>query len=128
MTLSNNKPGCISFICNLIWFFTGGIITGLIWIIAGLILCITIIGIPFGKQCFKFAAISFAPFGKSVETNFGKHPIANIIWLILFGWEMFIGYIVSGLLLCVTIIGIPVGIQIFKFAILSLMPFGSTIR
>lgn len=106
----------------------GGIITAIVWFFLGVILCITIIGIPFGKQCFKFATITLMPFGKDVKLNFGAHPIVNTIWAIFFGWEMFIGYIVSGVLLCVTIIGIPFGLQIFKLATLSIFPFGAKVR
>lgn len=126
--MAKNKTGCLTTLCNIIWIFTGGIITALGWLLAGIILCITIIGIPFGKQCFKFATITLTPFGKTVDLNFSSHPIANILWLIFLGWEMCLGYIISGLLLCVTIIGIPFGIQTFKFATLALVPFGAKVR
>lgn len=96
-------------------------------VLLGVILCITIIGIPFGKQCFKFATITLAPFGKTVNLNFSKHPVANVLWLIFFGWEMFLGYVASGVISCVTIIGIPFGIQAFKFGTLALIPFGATV-
>lgn len=115
-------------IANIIWIIFGGLFLALGWLILGLILCITIIGIPFGKQCFKFARITLTPFGKSVDLNFSKHPIINIIWLILFGWEMALGYVFAGLVLCVTIIGIPFGLQAFKFAKLALLPFGAKIK
>ena len=112
---------------NIIWFLLIGLWTAIGYLIAGLLFCITIIGIPFGKQCFKLATLVLTPFGKTVKTNFGKHPIANIIWLVLFGWEMFLGYLVVGIIFCITIIGIPFGKQCFKLAILSLMPFGANI-
>ena len=89
---------------------------------------ITIIGIPFGKQCFKFAKLSAFPFGKSVDENFGSHPIANVIWLLLGGLEMAIGFFFIGLIWCITIVGIPFGKQCFKLALLSLAPFGAQIR
>ena len=95
-------------IANIIWMIFGGIFTALAWLILGILLCITIIGIPFGKQCFKAATLTLAPFGKKVVSNFGKHPIMNIIWMLLFGWEMALGYLFAGLVCCVTIIGIPV--------------------
>lgn len=126
--MAKNKSGCLSVLGNIIWLIFGGLITSLGWLLVGIILCITIIGIPFGKQCFKFAALSLTPFGKEVNTNFGKHPIMNLIWLILFGWEMFLGYIASGLVLCITIIGIPFGVQIFKLSVLALFPFGAKIE
>lgn len=126
--MTKNKTGCISILANIIWIIFGGIITSLGWLLIGVLLCITIIGIPFGKQCFKFAALTLAPFGKEVSINFSKHPIMNIIWLILFGWEMCIGYLASGIVLCITIIGIPFGVQIFKMSVLALLPFGATVR
>ncbi len=124
---NSKKNGCLSVLGNIIWIITGGIITAILWFLLGIILCITIIGIPFGKQCFKFATITLAPFGKTVNLNFSKHPVANVLWLIFFGWEMFLGYIASGVILCITIIGIPFGIQAFKFGTLALIPFGATI-
>lgn len=113
---------------NIIWLVLVGFISAIAWLIAGLILCITIIGIPFGKQCFKIAELVLMPFGARVETSFSAHPIANILWIILFGWELAIMYIIWGLILCVTIIGIPFGKQCFKLATLSFIPFGSKIR
>ncbi len=113
---------------NIIWIIFGGLITALAWLIAGVVFCITIIGIPLGKQCFKFAKLSLAPFGKKVNLNFGKHPIVNLIWLLIVGWGMFIGYLGAGLVCCITIIGIPAGIQAFKFSILALAPFGAKVN
>ncbi len=118
----------LSFIGNIIWFVFIGLISGLAWFLIGLLLCITIILIPFGLQCFKFAKVSFFPFGKQIDTNFGKHPIMNIIWLLIAGWELCCFYLFTGILLCITIIGIPAGLQIFKLAIVSLMPFGANIK
>ena len=97
-------------------------------LLVGLLLCITIIGIPFGKQCFKFARLSLAPFGKKVLLDFSRHPIMNVIWLLLAGWEMFLGYLFAGLFCCITIIGIPAGIQAFKFSILAIAPFGAKVK
>ena len=90
--------------------------------------CLTIVGIPYGKQCFKFASLSLAPFGKDVEYGGGTISlIANIIWIIFFGIPMAIENAIAGCLWCITIIGIPFGLQFFKIAKLSLMPFGSKI-
>ena len=115
-------------IANIIWIIFGGLITAIAWLVVGLILCVTIIGIPLGKQCFKFAKLSLAPFGKKVKLDFGKHPVANVIWLLLFGWEMFLGYLFAGVACCVTLIGIPAGIQAFKFSVLAIAPFGAKIN
>lgn len=119
----------MSIIGNLLWFILGGIISGLSWILFGCLWCITIIGIPIGIQCFKFASIAFFPFGKEVVYGGGSVSlIANIFWLILSGIPMAIGYLLLGILLSITIIGIPFGKQMFKLAKLSLMPFGATIQ
>ena len=114
-------------LANIIWFVLGGIWLGLAWAILGILLCITIIGIPLGTQCFKAAKLTFMPFGKKVATDFSKHSVANTIWILLLGWEMAIGYFISGILCCITIIGIPVGIQSFKLMSLALVPFGARI-
>ena len=97
----------IKLIANILWIIFGGLISALLWCVAGLILCITIVGAPLGVQCFKFAKISLAPFGKKVKLDFGKHPIINIIWLLLFGWEMILAYLVASFVCCITIVGIP---------------------
>lgn len=115
-------------LANIIWFIFGGIWLGLAWAFLGILLCITIIGIPLGKQCFKAATLTFMPFGKKVVTNFSKHPIANIIWILVCGWEMAMGYLVSGIICCITIIGIPLGLQSFKLMALALLPFGATVN
>ena len=115
-------------IANIIWMIFGGILTAIAWLFLGIMLCITIIGIPFGKQCFKAARLTLAPFGKKVVSNFDKHPIANILWILLFGWEMSLGYLFAGIMCCVTVIGIPVGLQSFKMMQLALIPFGANVR
>ena len=114
-------------LANIIWFILGGIWLGLSWFVLGLLLCITIIGIPLGKQCFKAASITFMPFGKKVNCNFDKHPISNILWAIFIGWEMALGYLFAGIICCITIVGIPVGLQSFKLMKLAFLPFGATI-
>lgn len=113
---------------NLIWFVFGGLIAALLWFIFGILLTVTILGIPLGKQCFKFAGLVLFPFGKEVDLNFEKHPIANLIWVIVFGWEMALGYLGIALFFMITIIGIPFGIQWFKLTKLALFPFGAKIR
>ncbi len=113
---------------NIIWFLLGGFVAAILWYIAGIILCLTIIGIPFAKVCFRLGNLVLWPFGKVVKTDFDQHPIANIIWLIIAGWEMAIGYVTVGLIFCLTIVGIPFGKQWFKMAKVALLPFGSTIK
>lgn len=115
-------------IANIIWFLFGGLWLGLLWSVGGLILCITIVGIPLGTQCFKAARLSFMPFGKKVELNFRKHPIANVIWALAGGWAIAIAYLGLGILNCITIIGIPNGIQCIKMMKLAIFPFGAKIK
>ena len=117
--------GCLG---NIIWLLCGGIIGSLCWMIEGVLWCITIVGIPIGLQCFKFAGLTLFPFGKEVE--YGGGPVsflANIIWIVVTGVPMAVEHLVFGLILCVTVIGIPFGLQHFKLAKLALMPFGTRV-
>ena len=96
--------------------------------IGGLILCISIIGIPFGIQAFKMAGLTLTPFGKTVQYGGGVgSALADILWVVLVGCWMALGYLGAGVLNCITIIGIPFGIQSFKMAKLALWPFGAQI-
>ncbi len=113
---------------NVLWFLFTGLVSALGWIGIGLGWCITIIGIPFGLQAFKMAGLSLWPFGKTVNGNFGKHPIANIIWFIFGGFALSLGFLFAGIIWCITIIGIPFGKQCFKLAKLALAPFGATVH
>ena len=118
----------MSLLGNILWFIFGGFLSGLSWLFSGLLWCITIIGIPYGRQCFKFASMAFAPFGKNIEYGGGAVSfIPNVIWIIFFGIPMFLENILFGCIWCITIVGIPFGIQFFKIAKLSLAPFGSKI-
>ncbi len=117
----------MKFIGNLIWIIFGGLVSAVAWSVLALLLCITVVGIPFGIQCFKIAQVTLSPFGKNIRTEFGEHPIANIIWMLFFGWELALGYAVVGIILCITIIGIPFGKQFFKLAQLAILPFGADI-
>ena len=112
---------------NFIWIVFGGLLSALAYLVLGILWCITLIGIPFGRQAFKFAGLIIAPFGKKVNLDFGKHPIGNIIWLIFGGLELAVLHAILGLIFCVTVIGIPFGLQSFKLAKLALFPFGATV-
>lgn len=113
---------------NIIWFICGGFFSALSWLLAGILWSITIIGLPVGKQCFKFAALAACPFGKEIVYGGGAGSlILNIFWMILTGIPMALESLVMGVLLCITIIGILFGLQHFKMAKLALMPFGSQI-
>lgn len=115
-------------IANIIWILFGGIWLALLWLLLGIVLCVTIVGIPFGIQCFKMAWLSLAPYGKKVDLNFTEHPIANVIWAVLGGWVIAVIYLLVGVLNCITIIGIPRGIQCFKIMKLAFFPFGAEIK
>ena len=113
---------------NILWLILGGLILAASWAFVGLILCISIIGIPLGLQAFKMATLTLTPFGKTVAYGGGVGSmLVNIIWVVLVGLWMAIGYVIAGALNCVTIIGIPFGIQSFKMAKLALWPFGAQI-
>ena len=114
-------------IANILWVLLGGIWLAVAWFLIGLVLCITIVGIPLGVQCFKAAKISFFPFGKKVVLNSKEHPIANAIWVFVGGWEMALVYFLLGLFNCITIIGLPSGIQCFKIMKLAFFPFGAKV-
>ena len=114
---------------NIIWFIFGGFVTGISWALAGVLWCITIVGIPIGIQCFKFASLSFCPFGKQVDYGGGTVSlILNILWIIISGIPLAIEHIAFGIIFAITIVGIPFAKQHFKLAKLALMPFGSTIN
>ena len=116
---------------NVLWLVLAGIWLAISYAVAGLLLCVTIIGIPFGIQAFKLAGFVLWPFGRSVVVSSQRtgllETIFNLVWLVLFGWGIFVVHIVSGVVLCVTIIGIPFGIQSFKLSVLALWPFGRSI-
>lgn len=116
---------------NVLWLVLAGVWVAAGYALAGLLLCLTLIGIPFGIQAFKLAGFALWPFGRTVVA--GRAPagalevIFNVLWLLLFGWELFLTQLAAGLLLCLTIVGIPFGIQAFKLSVLALWPFGREI-
>lgn len=112
---------------NILWFIFGGFVSGLLWLIAGLLCCITIVGIPFGLQCFKFASLCFMPFGKDVEYRGGTVSfLVNVLWIPI-GFVMALHDFIIGLGWCITIVGIPFGLQFIKLAKLALAPFGARV-
>ena len=115
-------------ISNIIWFILSGFWMAIAWCAMGVLCCLTIIGIPFGIQCFKLAGLSLFPYGKRVKLDYPKHPVANLIWALLFGWELALMYLISGIMNCITIIGIGHGIQSFKLMKLAFFPFGATYK
>jgi uncharacterized membrane protein YccF (DUF307 family) len=117
-------------ILNIIWLVLCGLWMCLGYFLAGLVLCLTIIGIPFGIAAFRIGIYALWPFGYTAverpDAGAGS-LVGNVLWLVLAGWWLALGHIVTGLLLCITIIGIPFGIANFKLIPLSLMPLGKEI-
>lgn len=115
-------------IANIIWIILIGLESAIVWVFCGFVLCITIIGMPLGMQCFKFAAMSLLPFDCQIIDRGGTgSAIVNVIWFILAGLWLGLGYIICGVIFCITIIGIPFGLQCFKLAKLAFVPFGKEV-
>ena len=113
---------------NIVWFLCAGLLSFIGWSLAGIILCLTVILIPFGLQCFKIAGFGLFPFGKSISPSSNVSSlIFNIIWILAIGWELAVIHLASAFLLCITIIGIPFALHSIKMAGISLFPFGITI-
>lgn len=114
---------------NILWFIFAGLWLGLSWWIAGILWCITIIGIPIGLQCFKLSTLAFFPFKKEIEYTGAKvaSTLANVFWILFSGWILALESVLVGILLCITIVGIPFGMQCFKLAKLALIPFGAVV-
>lgn len=121
-----------SLLGNLLWLIFGGLLSGLGYIIGGLLLCVTIIGIPFGIQSMKLGVATFTPFGKDLvereDANSCLRLVFNVIWLLLFGWEIALVHLIHAAVLAVTIVGIPFAWQHVKLVPMSLLPFGRDLR
>ncbi|WP_206476871.1 YccF domain-containing protein [Microbacterium sp. KRD172] len=117
-------------ILNVIWLVLSGFWLFLGYMLAGIILCILIVTIPWGIASFRIAGYALWPFGRQIidkpRGGIGAF-LGNVVWVVLAGWWLAIGHIVSGIALCVTIIGIPMGIADFKMVPISLMPLGKDI-
>lgn len=120
----------MTFLGNLIWIIFGGLLLFFEYILCGLLLCITIVGIPFGIQCFKLAFVNLAPFGvefRNEELASGcLYTLFNIVWVIFAGIWIALTHLFFGVLFCLTVIGIPFGMQHFKLMNVAFMPFGKT--
>jgi uncharacterized membrane protein YccF (DUF307 family) len=122
----------VNLLLNIIWLLFGGFIVVFAYVLGAVILCITIIGIPFGIQCFKLAGLAVAPFGHEIRE---KEPpsgalsvIMNILWILLPGLELAVFHLVMALLFAITIIGLPLAAQHLKMTRLALIPFGFEVR
>jgi uncharacterized membrane protein YccF (DUF307 family) len=112
---------------NIIWFVLSGFWMFLGYVAAGVLLCILILTIPWGIASFRMAAYALWPFGRTVVPKPGAGAwsfLGNVVWVILAGWWLALGHILSGILLCLTIIGIPLGLANFKIIPISLLPLG----
>jgi uncharacterized membrane protein YccF (DUF307 family) len=130
--------GRMTLVLNILWFIFGGFISGLAWLFAGVLLAITIVGLPWSMAAFRIAGFSFAPFGRHVvprrvltgRTDIGAGPIGflmNVIWVVLAGWWLALHHVVLAIGLAVTIIGIPFALQHLKLALISFAPIGQDV-
>ncbi len=121
--------GLLSLIGNILWIIFGGLETAIEWLVAGVIMCITIVGIPFGLQAFKIAGFALFPFGRDIrrKTSSTGKLCLNVIWVLLGGIFIAITHIFMGIFLAITIIGIPFAMQHFKLAGIAFAPFGTRI-
>mmetsp|Transcript_25917 Transcript_25917/g.46098 ORF Transcript_25917/g.46098 Transcript_25917/m.46098 type:complete len:190 (-) Transcript_25917:237-806(-) len=129
---SHDSRGCGSWTCNLLWLFLGGgLVMGLVWGLIACLLCVTLIFIPCGLQLFKIAGFIFLPFGKRVERGRPMCAcpdcIGNVLWLPV-GLVLFLTQLSIGVALCLSIIGIPFGVQHIKLSVICLWPFGTSVN
>ena len=121
----------MSLLMNILWMLFGGIVTAVEYLISSLAMMVTIIGIPFGLQTLKLSLLALCPFGKEIQTTPQAggclSVIMNILWIVMGGFWISLTHLGFGLLLCITIVGIPFGRQHFKLAGLALTPFGKQI-
>ena len=122
----------MSLLGNIIWLIFGGLLSCLVWCLGGALLCLTVVGIPFGVAAFKVGLSSLAPFGKEIHVDpsfSGPLKIVfNLIWVLLFGWELALLHLGHAAVLAVTIIGLPFAFQHLKLIPISLLPFGQSLR
>jgi uncharacterized membrane protein YccF (DUF307 family) len=123
------------FLLNILWIiFGGGLVIALEYLLGGLLLCLTVVGLPFGLQSFKLAGLAITPFGKDIRevprgrTGAALGTVANVLWFLLAGVWIFISHVTLAVGLAVTIIGIPFAVQHLKLAVLALWPFGREAR
>ncbi len=122
----------MSLLGNIVWLVFGGFLAGAGYILGGILVCLTIVGIPFGQQAIKLGIATMTPFGREIlpTVDAGSFPnmLLNIIWVIVLGWGIALTHLTSGLILAVTIIGFPFALQHFKLIPLALFPFGRELR
>jgi uncharacterized membrane protein YccF (DUF307 family) len=118
-------------ILNIIWLVFAGIWMAIGYVVAAALMAITIIGIPFAMQSLKLAGYALWPFGRTLlpsrTRNKSLSTLGNVLWFVLAGWWLALGHLFSGIVLCVTIIGIPLGVASFKMAGAAVVPFGKEV-
>mmetsp|Transcript_112409 Transcript_112409/g.168245 ORF Transcript_112409/g.168245 Transcript_112409/m.168245 type:complete len:192 (-) Transcript_112409:93-668(-) len=134
VSFERDRRGCCAWLGNILWILVGGWHLFAAWCIVGIVLCMTCVGIPCGMQCFKIAGFLLFPFGKSVAYVDDQDPACgcnrtcncflNILWAVTVGWILALQAFVTGVLLCITICGIPLAIPCFQSMILCIAPFG----
>ena len=115
---------------NLLWLVLSGLWLFLAYVVAGIIMCLLIITIPFGVAAFRLAGYVLWPFGRTVVPRPSAGALSlvgNVLWFILVGWELVLAHLALGVLLCLTIIGIPLGLGNFKLAFVAVAPLGKSI-
>ncbi|MFT4251192.1 MAG: YccF domain-containing protein [Caulobacter sp.] len=128
----------IRFILNLLWFFLGGWLSGLLWLLGGLLLAITIVGLPYTGAAWRIAGFAFWPFGKEVvsrdlvtgRSDLGTGPLGfllNVIWFVLGGWYIALSHLLIAVAEAISIIGIPFAIKDLQLAWIALAPIGRTV-
>jgi uncharacterized membrane protein YccF (DUF307 family) len=128
----------MALLLNILWFILGGVSSGLAWFLGGLILAVTIVGLPWAGAAFRIGLFAFAPFGSRVvdrrlvtgREDLGTGDlglILNVLWFVFAGWYIALAHVLIGAAQCVTLIGIPFGLQHFKLAIIALAPVGKTV-
>lgn len=125
----------VKLLLNLLWIILGGgWLIFVEYLVGGLVLCLTIVGLPFGLQCFKLARLGLVPFGKHVEDDPKAAgggclgTLMNIVWFLVAGLWIFLSHLALGLAAAITIIGIPFALQHLKLAMLAIFPFGKKVR
>ncbi len=122
----------MSLLGNILWLIFGGLLSGLGYILGGIALCLTIVGIPFGLQAIRLGVATLAPFGKEVRPAPGSggalRLVFDVLWLLLFGWEIAVAHAVHALVLALTVIGIPFALQHLKLIPVALLPFTHELR
>lgn len=121
----------MKFLGNLLWLILGGLLIAMMYWVVGLMMCVTIIGIPFGVQLFKIGVLALWPFGHELvpksDSGGCLQVVFNLVWILLGWWEIALTHLSFGIILCCTVVGIPWGLQHFKLAIGSIFPFGKEV-